>query len=788
MAKTERMTRRLGALFIASYIVACGGGDTWRRTHAPSTTSSSAVAARDAKHPPELRVVLNDPRLVAARDFQIARDFSAAARVVDDERARPPTDAAATCAWAYVSGRLHALANESAAAAGSFDVVVAKKDCALAPFATLRASQAYAKAGNWPLSLQRAQAVPDDFLLHDEARVTLAEALAGNGARPQAVAIWRDLLANHPHGNRWVDTAVRLAIALLDGVDGDANSKAHEAYDLTTRVFVEAPKLSDGSGATALRLRAAALIHATDSSFVTDLDDDALSRQIQAWIDSGDAQKGVDDFNHTLQSRSQKLPPPSCKLMVTRAQAMMKTKALSADAWGEAIHSCAGQDDLAVALYNGGRSSVSAKKNSDAIERFEKLESLFPHHRLADDASERAALVYQDEGDSTKAEAKLLQIPDLYPDGDMSGDALFRVALSRMIRGDWQSAKDPLDRAIAFEADDRKPVSAARASYFRARAADAMGEHDDAVTRYEQIIEQFPFTYFMLQAYGRIAATDADLAKKTMDHAITQAEASPPDANAPADLFSDHANRARALLEVGEIDAAHQELASLLSATSSDGADYDLTCALGELFEDAGASDVGYALVHTREYAAHYPAGKWKRAWRVAYPRPFLSFVMRESGPDGTPMTLAYGIMREESRYFPDAKSPANAFGLMQLIPPTARLVAQGTNLPSDAESLTRADVSIALGVRMLGQLRASNVLNPHLAIPSYNAGPGAVQRWLTARPAEDFDLWVEQIPFDETRAYIKKVLASQATYAFLYDAGALADLLALPAHVSGGK
>jgi soluble lytic murein transglycosylase len=782
MAKTERMSRRLGAVFIASYIVACGGGDTWRSTHVASPLSSAHVAARDSRHPPELRVVLNDPRLVAARDFQIARDFSAAAHVVDDERARPPTDAAASCAWAYVSGRLHALANESAAAAGSFDVVVAKKgECTLAPFAALRASQAYARAGNWQLSLQRAQAVPDDFLLRDEARVTLAEALAGNGQRQQAVAIWRDLLANHPHGNRWVDTAVRLAAALLDGVDGDPNSHAHEAYDLTTRVFVEAPKISDGSGATALRQRAASLIQSSDHSFVTDLDDDALSRQIQAWIDSGDAQKGVDDFNRSLQSRAQK-SPPSCKLLVMRAQAMMKTKALSADAWGDAINACAGQDDLAVALYNGGRASVSAKKNSDAIERFEKLENLFPHHRLADDASERAALVYQDDGDTAKAEAKLLQIPDLYPDGDMSGDALFRVALARMVRGDWQAAKDPLDRAITFEADDRKPVSAARANYFRARASDATGDHADAIARYSQIVEQFPFSYFMLQAYARLATADADLAKKELDRAIAQAAATAPDVNAPADLFSDRAELARALLEVGEIEPAHQAVMPLLGDT----ADFDLTCAFGESFEDAGASDVGYALVHPRDFAAHYPAGKWKRAWQVAYPRPFLSFVLRESGADGTPMTLAYGIMREESRYSPDAKSPANAFGLMQLIPPTAKVVAQGTNFPSDAESLTRADVSIALGVKMLGQLRASNASNPHLAIPSYNAGPGAVQRWLAARPTEDFDLWIEQIPFDETRAYIKKVLASQATYAFLYDQGALADLLALPPRVSG--
>src|ERR1700689_1779543 len=120
MAKT-RMKRRLAVLFIASYVAACRGGET-RSTRTPfSGTTSAAHGSHDGKRPPDLRVVLNDPRLIAARDFQIARDFSAAGHVVDDERARPPTDPEAACAWSYVSGRLHALANESAAAAASFD-------------------------------------------------------------------------------------------------------------------------------------------------------------------------------------------------------------------------------------------------------------------------------------------------------------------------------------------------------------------------------------------------------------------------------------------------------------------------------------------------------------------------------------------------------------------------------------------------------------------------------------------------------------------------------------------
>lgn len=778
MGKARRVTLRVSALFVASYAVSCGG-DAWRDLHTPAVPHGAHAGVVSTNRVPDMHVVLNDPRLVAARDFQIARDFAAAARVVDDERAKGGLDTASACSWAYTSARLHLAANEAAAAATSFDAA-AKQECPLVPYATLRAAEAYAKAGVWQTSLERARAVPDEFTLHDEARVTLAEALAGNGAKADAVALWRDMLAQKPHGVRWVDTAVRLATAIFET---DPVANAREAYDLTTRVYVEAPKYADGSGATALRTRAAAQLKSTDASFSDQLTDDELARRTQAWTDAGEPTKAVDEYNRAVAARpAGEKNRPGCKPLVARAQAMMRTKALSSDAWGDAIVACENDDDLAVALFQGGKAAVSAKKNPEALARFAKLEEKFPHHRLADDAAVRAAAILQDQGDDAQAEQKLLSVPDTYPDGDMAADALFRVALAHMARGDWQGAIAPLDRATTIEGDDRKGINAGRAAYFRARAADAVGDHTKALELYTHVIETFPFAYFMLQAQTRVAMIDANLAKKTLDRALAAEPPKDPAAKPPPELFTERAARARALLEVGEIDAAKLEVAPL----SSEGASPELQVALGSTFEQANAPDAGYAFVHAREYAAHYPSGKWKDAWTVAFPEAFFPYVMRESNANAVPVTLVYGIMREESRYFPDAKSPANAFGLMQLIPPTAKMVAVGTNLPWDEASLTRADVSIALGSRMLGQLRAANAANAHLAIPSYNAGPKAVSRWLAERPTEDFDLWIEQIPFEETRGYIKKVLASEATYAFLYDPPSLPPFFALPARVSG--
>jgi soluble lytic murein transglycosylase len=156
--------------------------------------------------------------------------------------------------------------------------------------------------------------------------------------------------------------------------------------------------------------------------------------------------------------------------------------------------------------------------------------------------------------------------------------------------------------------------------------------------------------------------------------------------------------------------------------------------------------------------------------------------VARESESSAIPVSLTWAIMREESGFDPGAHSAASAIGLMQLIAGTARLIAKGTTLETDEAALGRPEVSIALGARLLGSLRTSFSNNPALAIAAYNSGSGAVRRWLTERGTDDFDVFVERIPFDETRGYIKRVLASEGTYLYLKSG----EILATPVRAAG--
>jgi soluble lytic murein transglycosylase len=153
-----------------------------------------------------------------------------------------------------------------------------------------------------------------------------------------------------------------------------------------------------------------------------------------------------------------------------------------------------------------------------------------------------------------------------------------------------------------------------------------------------------------------------------------------------------------------------------------------------------------------------------------SYPPAYPTLVSLFSETRNLPSALAWAIMREESHFRPSVVSPANAIGLMQIIPPTGYEIAQnlGRNQFTQ-EDLYRPAVNIEFGVQYLAM--NLNRFNGNFVgtIASYNAGPEAVERWTKARPNREWDEFVEEIPYDETNNYVKKVLKSYYLYSLLY-------------------
>lgn len=155
--------------------------------------------------------------------------------------------------------------------------------------------------------------------------------------------------------------------------------------------------------------------------------------------------------------------------------------------------------------------------------------------------------------------------------------------------------------------------------------------------------------------------------------------------------------------------------------------------------------------------------------YELLYPMPFEEPVAYAARLTKLEPALIYAVIRQESLYRSDAASAAGAFGLAQLLPDTARRAARRWNRPEPSYAdLLVPETNVALGAAELRTLIDTfGALAPALA--GYNAGPNAVRRWLPDEPLEA-DVWIENIPYNETRDYVQRVLWHSLVFAWLED------------------
>ena len=126
-------------------------------------------------------------------------------------------------------------------------------------------------------------------------------------------------------------------------------------------------------------------------------------------------------------------------------------------------------------------------------------------------------------------------------------------------------------------------------------------------------------------------------------------------------------------------------------------------------------------------------------------------------------------IARRESAFFPQAHSPVGARGLMQIMPATGRQVASALGRPHTRAELYEVEHNILLGSAYYRQLLDRFAGNRVYALAAYNAGPHRVDRWRNAKgQGVPVDVWVETIPYRETRNYVKNVLSYNVVFQYL--------------------
>jgi len=148
---------------------------------------------------------------------------------------------------------------------------------------------------------------------------------------------------------------------------------------------------------------------------------------------------------------------------------------------------------------------------------------------------------------------------------------------------------------------------------------------------------------------------------------------------------------------------------------------------------------------------------------------PFRKDVIAQARAIGLDPAYVYGLIRQESRFIMDARSHAGASGLMQIMPATARWTAKKIGMDYKQSMITDRDVNLKLGTAYLKLVLDDFQGSQAMAAAAYNAGPGRPRRWRDG-PLLEPAAWAENIPFTETRDYVKKVLSNAVYYNALID------------------
>ena len=154
----------------------------------------------------------------------------------------------------------------------------------------------------------------------------------------------------------------------------------------------------------------------------------------------------------------------------------------------------------------------------------------------------------------------------------------------------------------------------------------------------------------------------------------------------------------------------------------------------------------------------------------LLYPAPYAELVVAHSARWGIDPLLFLALMRQESAFDPRGHSSANARGLTQVVPSTARDIARAVGRGAvDDDDLFKPAISIVFGAYYFGQALRQFSGRIYPALAGYNAGPGTAARWARGASAADMDLYAEQIPYAETYTYVRRIYENYRLYRELY-------------------
>ncbi len=446
-------------------------------------------------------------------------------------------------------------------------------------------------------------------------------------------------------------------------------------------------------------------------------------------------------------------------------------------------------------LYRRARGLQIDKKRDQAIAIYKQQIQEFPDDeetgtallRLAEITPGKAAISYLDQiinkfpkqaPQALEQKAKLLEslkdnqaatetwklLLGRYSNSEEAAEYRWKNALNKAKNRDYVSA---WQWAQPIATENPRSILAPRASFWVGKWATLLGKQEDARKAYEYVLSQFPQSYYAWRAASILGLDVGDFSNlRLMNPEIIPPQRPVPPAG--SDAFKE-------LYLLGQDRDAWYEWETAFKNNSQPTVAEEFTEGLMRLAK--GENLIGIAKISKledrekpEEQAEFAALSKEITYWQARYPFPYFQEIQKWSLSRQLNPLLVTALMRQESMFQPKIKSVVGATGLMQVMPSTAAWIAPQIGMDIKNLNLENPNDNIMLGTWYLDHTHQQYGNNSMLAIASYNAGPGNVAKWLQTIPKQDPDEFVEEIPFGETRNYVRLVFGNYWNYLRLYN------------------
>jgi soluble lytic murein transglycosylase len=390
------------------------------------------------------------------------------------------------------------------------------------------------------------------------------------------------------------------------------------------------------------------------------------------------------------------------------------------------------------------------------------LAASYPGSPWTADALNNLASFYIVRNEDDRALEVFARLLAAHPASRHAERAGWKLGWARYRENRYREAASTFDRAAtAAPRSDYRPAWL----YWAGRAHEQAGEAATAAARYRVAVSDYQHSY-----YGRLAARALGAKRAGLPAAPVASTPAP----APAPRAVPTAGLIRALLSADLFEFAQTEIQFAQRAW---GASPSLDATLAWTYSRQGDLRRGITAMR-RAYPQFLTADGGRlpaEMLRVIFPLDYWQIIRRYAERHELDPYLMAALIAQESSFQHDARSRANALGLMQLLPSTGRRVARQEGIRRfSTTKLFDPETNVRLGMRYYAGL-LNRLGSDHLALASYNAGASRVARWRAEKPGLPSEEFIDDIPFPETQNYVKRILGTAEDYRRLY-AGSVAS------------